>query len=117
MESVDTALTVTQPVVTELNAVKTVVEHETAEIEVDVLDDFETTATTLAEELGYSDTADYTMTTDPETGKVTLVIANASGEDITIEIAEKGDGGVIQISPSSDTNNNIVEAIQVIDSS
>ena len=81
---------------------KTVVEHETAEIEVDVLDDFETTAKTLAEELGYSDTIDYTMTTDPETGKVTLVIANASGEDITIEIAEKGDG-VIQISPSSDT--------------
>ena len=40
-----------------------------------------------------------------------------SGEDITIEIAEKGDGGVIQISPSSDTNNNIVEVIQVIDSS
>ena len=117
VESVDTALTVTQPVVTEPNAVKTVVEHETAEIEVDVLDDFETTATTLAEELGYSDTTDYTMTTDPETGKVTLVISNASGEDITIEIAEKGDGGVIQISPSSDTNNNIVEAIQVIDSS
>ena len=58
VESVDTALTVTQPVVTEPNAVKTVVEHETAEIEVDVLDDFETTATTLAEELGYSDTAD-----------------------------------------------------------
>ena len=68
----------------------------------DVLDDFETTAKTPAEELD-SDTTDYTMTTDPETGKVTLVIANASGEDITIEIAEKGDGGVIQISPSSDT--------------
>ena len=61
-----------------------------------------------------SDTTDYTMTTDPETGKVTLVIANASGEDITIEIAEKGDGGVIQISPSSDTNNNIVEAIKLL---
>ena len=80
-----------------------------------MLTDPVTDVSTIAENLGL-DSNNFTITTDEETDKVTLVTTNDVGETITVEIVETNGASTIKISPSTiadttDTTYDVTSAI------